>query len=194
MNAAPTYLVNKWCARLTGNAAVTYAAGMSKSSKPPVQLYSALADATRCKILTILQKGPIPVHTLADAFTISRPAISRHLRVLKSAGLVAEVKKGRENLYAFKPAKLERGRAWIELMSGRATASEVAEVAPEIEVPVESGVAEPQAQVEVPTPVVVKAKPRKKAEPKAKPVAMAETSKPAATEPSVPAGQMGFDF
>jgi len=165
---------------------------MSKSSKPPVQLYSALADATRCKILTILQKGPIPVHTLADAFTISRPAISRHLRVLKSAGLVAEVKKGRENLYAFKPAKLERGRAWIELMSGRATASEVAEVAPEIEAPVESVVAEPQ--VEVPTPVVVKAKPRKKAEPKAKPVAMAETSKPAAAEQSVPAGQMGFDF
>ena len=92
---------------------------MTRRIKPPVALYSALADATRCRIIEILQSGPLPVHTLADAFAISRPAISRHLRVLKTAGLVAEVKKGRENLYALKPARLSGATRWIDAVFQR---------------------------------------------------------------------------
>lgn len=61
----------------------------------------------------MLAEAPLPVHRIADAFSISRPAISRHLRVLKQAGLVAEVKKGRENLYALKPARLSRATDWL---------------------------------------------------------------------------------
>ncbi|WP_297103719.1 metalloregulator ArsR/SmtB family transcription factor [uncultured Devosia sp.] len=98
---------------LTGNAAVTLTSHMTKRSKPPIAVYSALADATRCRIVELLLPGPIPVHTLADAFSISRPAISRHLRVLKTAGLVIEVKKGRENLYTLKVAKLAGAVNWI---------------------------------------------------------------------------------
>jgi DNA-binding transcriptional ArsR family regulator len=86
---------------------------MSRTVKPPVTLYSALADATRCRILEMLKPGPVPVHTLADAFAISRPAISRHLRVLKEAGLVGEVKKGRENYYALRADKLTKATGWI---------------------------------------------------------------------------------
>jgi DNA-binding transcriptional ArsR family regulator len=184
VNGDPTYLVNKLCARLTGNAVVTYAASMSKSTKPPVQIYSALADATRCKILTILQTGPIPVHKLADAFSISRPAISRHLRVLKTAGLVAEVKKGRENLYAFKPAKLERARAWIELMAAPREAA-VADAAPEV-------------IVEKP-----KLKSAKKAAPKTAKMTAPKAAEPPAASvednavlpaPTPSISQMGFDF
>lgn len=89
---------------------------MTRKIKPPIQLYSALADTTRCRIVEILLDGPIPVHRLADAFAISRPAISRHLRVLKTAGLVAEVKKGRENLYALRSGKLEKAVAWIDVV------------------------------------------------------------------------------
>ncbi len=63
---------------------------MTRANKPPVALYSALADVTRCRILEILRAGPVPVHRLSDSFSISRPAISRHLRVLKQAGLVAK--------------------------------------------------------------------------------------------------------
>jgi len=95
---------------------------MSKASKPPVILYSALADATRCRIIEILRAGPVPVHRLAEAFAISRPAISRHLRVLKTAGLVAEVRKGRENLYAFKPQPLARALDWLGGMTAAAPA------------------------------------------------------------------------
>jgi DNA-binding transcriptional ArsR family regulator len=144
---------------------------MSKSPKPPVPLYSALADATRCRILTILQAGPVPVHKLADSFPISRPAISRHLRVLKSAGLVAEVKKGRENLYTFKPAKLERARAWIDLMT----------VAPIVEArAAETAPAKPKSGKKPTTPAKAKAAP--------------EAAKPVAADPVIPASQMGFDF
>lgn len=98
---------------MTGNAAVTLSEVMTRKSKPPIAIYSALADATRCRIVEILLAGPIPVHTLAEAFSISRPAISRHLRVLKTAGLVAEVKKGRENLYALRPSRLAPATTWI---------------------------------------------------------------------------------
>ncbi|QQR40861.1 ArsR/SmtB family transcription factor [Devosia rhizoryzae] len=90
---------------------------MSRKSKPPIAIYSALADATRCRIVEILRSGSVPVHELADAFSISRPAISRHLRVMKEAGLVVEVKKGRENLYALKLEKLGKATAWIDTMA-----------------------------------------------------------------------------
>lgn len=184
MNGDPTYLVNKLCARLTGNAVVTYAATMSKSTKPPVQIYSALADATRCKILTILQTGPIPVHKLADAFSISRPAISRHLRVLKTAGLVAEVKKGRENLYAFKPAKLERARAWIDLMAGP-PAKAVEDTAPDVAV----GKTKPKPAKKAAAPVAKVAAP---IAPKPPAAPVEDKAVPSAPAPSI--SQMGFDF
>jgi len=101
---------------------------------PPIGLFSALADETRCTIITMLHQGPLPVHKLADAFDISRPAISRHLRVLGEAGLVRERKKGRENIYELKSAPLTKGQKWIaEFLPKVATKAEPAdvEVAPE---------------------------------------------------------------
>lgn len=90
---------------------------MTRKPKAPIAIYSALSDATRCRIIELLLAGAMPVHQLAEAFAISRPAISRHLRVLKEAGLVAEVKKGRENLYALRPGKLAKATAWIETLA-----------------------------------------------------------------------------
>jgi DNA-binding transcriptional ArsR family regulator len=89
---------------------------MTRKPKPLTPVYSALSDQTRCRIIEILTAGPAPVHELANAFAISRPAISRHLRVLKEAGVVAEVRKGRENLYALRPEKLGKAIDWIEAM------------------------------------------------------------------------------
>ena len=77
-------------------------------------LYSALADPTRLRVLELLHGQARPVHDLAAAFEISRPAISRHLRVLKEAGLVQEEKQGRENLYSFQRDELKAGIAWLE--------------------------------------------------------------------------------
>lgn len=83
------------------------------------ELYSALADPTRLKVLDMLHEKSRPVHELAAAFDISRPAISRHLRVLKEAGLVKEVKQGRENVYSFQREPLKAGASWIEKHASR---------------------------------------------------------------------------
>ena len=152
---------------------------MSRKSKPPIALYSALADTTRCRILEILKAAPTPVHVLTEAFSISRPAISRHLRVLKSAGLVAEVKKGRENVYAFRPAKLDAARTWLEAIRSTGARVEIVEEAP----------AAVAAEVLVaPKPVRAKKKVTVKVERPAKEPAPA----PVAAAPST--SQMGFDF
>lgn len=79
-----------------------------------VDLFSALADATRCRVVEMLHERSRPVHELAAAFDISRPAISRHLKVLKDAGLVIEEKSGRENLYSLQRAKLKPMQDWLE--------------------------------------------------------------------------------
>jgi DNA-binding transcriptional ArsR family regulator len=78
-------------------------------------LFGALADPTRREILTRLQQGEAPVHELATHFAMSRPAVSKHLAVLRDAGLVREHKRGRENLYALQRDALEEARAWLAL-------------------------------------------------------------------------------
>lgn len=75
--------------------------------------FAALADATRCRVIELLHEKPRPVHDLAAAFSISRPAISRHLRVLKEAGLVKEEKRGRENVYALQRHRLRPPSDWL---------------------------------------------------------------------------------
>lgn len=81
---------------------------------PPVDQFSALADPTRCRVIELLHQRPMPVHELTAAFDISRPAISRHLRVLKEARLVREEKKGRENVYALQRPRLKPMLQWLE--------------------------------------------------------------------------------
>lgn len=159
---------------MTGNAGVTLTGGMSRTSKPPIALYSALADITRCRIIEILVKGPIPVHRLADEFSISRPAISRHLRVLKQAGLVVEVKKGRENLYAFQPRKLDKAVGWIETLRGANEANEPKPV--------------PAVDMVALQPIAVAAPPEDVGKPKKTRAA----EKPDAPKAAI--NQMGFDF
>jgi len=79
-----------------------------------VDLFSALADPTRCRVVEMLHERARPVHELAAEFDISRPAISRHLKVLKDAGLVVEEKSGRENLYSLQRSKLKPMQDWLE--------------------------------------------------------------------------------
>ena len=71
-----------------------------------MELLAVLADPVRRDILIRLKRGPLPAGAIASAFTISRPAISRHLRVLRDAGLVSVESVGRERYYRFEPAPL----------------------------------------------------------------------------------------
>jgi DNA-binding transcriptional ArsR family regulator len=60
----------------------------------------ALGNSVRRDILVALRDRPLAVHEIAERFSISRPAISRHVRVLEDAGLVEATAQGRESLYA----------------------------------------------------------------------------------------------
>jgi DNA-binding transcriptional ArsR family regulator len=77
-------------------------------------VFRAIADPTRRAILDRLRAGPQPVNTLAAEFEQSRPAISRHLRVLREAQVVTEERAGRERLYQLQPAALKDVAGWID--------------------------------------------------------------------------------
>ena len=99
----------------------------------PVAQFAALADATRCRVVELLQERPRPVHELAAAFEISRPAISRHLRVLKDAELVREEKRGRENVYALDAARLAGvGRWFMRLPAAKSAHAKAVEDGPDL--------------------------------------------------------------
>jgi len=77
-------------------------------------VFRAIADPTRRGILDRLRAGPTAVNALAVDFRQSRPAISRHLRVLRQARLVSETKVGRQRLYQLHPVPLQQVAGWIE--------------------------------------------------------------------------------
>ena len=84
---------------------------------PIDDVLSALADETRREIVARLAAGPLPAGRLAVGFAISRPAISRHLRVLREAGLVESSKAGRQLLYRLAPDGLSQLQAAVEEVS-----------------------------------------------------------------------------
>lgn len=77
-------------------------------------MFRAIADPTRRAILDRLRAGPAPVNALAEDFAQSRPAISKHLRVLRTARLVTEQRQGRERVYQLQPAPLQKVVGWVE--------------------------------------------------------------------------------
>lgn len=82
--------------------------------KTDIDVFRVIADPSRRAILDRLRAGPAPVNELAADFSQSRPAISKHLRVLKASRLVTEEKIGRERFYTLRPAPLQKAMAWLE--------------------------------------------------------------------------------
>jgi DNA-binding transcriptional ArsR family regulator len=82
-------------------------------SAPDRSVFRAIADPTRRAILDRLRAGPAPVNELASAFEQSRPAISKHLRILREARVVSEQRLGRERLYRLEPTELQEISEWI---------------------------------------------------------------------------------
>jgi DNA-binding transcriptional ArsR family regulator len=76
--------------------------------------FRAIADPTRRAILDRLRAGPANAGTLAADFRSSRPAVSRHLRVLREARLVVDTRIGRERVYAVNPVPLQSVAGWLE--------------------------------------------------------------------------------
>lgn len=76
-------------------------------------VFASLADPTRRSIVARLAEGQATVGQLARPFRFSRPAISKHLRVLERAGLVRRVARGRESHCSLDVARLRQAAEWI---------------------------------------------------------------------------------
>jgi DNA-binding transcriptional ArsR family regulator len=81
---------------------------------------TAISDPIRRRVLELVRDEELPAGRLAAEFEVSRPAVSRHLRVLREAGLVHERRHGRLRFYRADPAPLAELREWIDgYWSGR---------------------------------------------------------------------------
>ena len=83
-----------------------------------VNPFEALGDPNRRAIVELLGEGDRSVQQLADALPISRPAVSRHLRLLKEAGLVVDRAEGTRRLYRLHDEGLEAAQAYLQQVWG----------------------------------------------------------------------------
>ena len=80
----------------------------------PTATFNALADPTRRAVLDLLRQGSQPAGRIAQAFPVSRPAISKHLRLLRRARLVQQRREGRHRFYQLNPDPLKAVDSWLE--------------------------------------------------------------------------------
>jgi len=91
------------------NRSVTY----SSQHYLPEVTFHALADPTRRAVLDLLRMGAQPAGQIAEAFPVSRPAISKHLRQLRKARLVVESRSGRHRVYQLNAEPLKAVDSWV---------------------------------------------------------------------------------
>jgi len=76
-------------------------------------IFGALADPTRRAVLDLLRQGSQPAGRIAESFPMSRPAISKHLRLLRRAHLVEERRQGRHRVYQLNAEPLQAIDSWL---------------------------------------------------------------------------------
>jgi DNA-binding transcriptional ArsR family regulator len=76
--------------------------------------FQALADPTRRAVLDLLRRGSQPAGEIAQAFPVSRPAISKHLKLLRRAHLVRAHREGRNQVYQLNPEPLRAVDSWLD--------------------------------------------------------------------------------
>ena len=77
-------------------------------------VYQAIADPVRRDIIQLLSKQALNVNSVVEHYEISRPAISRHLRILRECGIVKVNKDGRSRIYEVEPNMLKMAFTWID--------------------------------------------------------------------------------
>ena len=95
---------------------------MPDPAAPSRDPFEALGDPTRRAILTLLGEGDRSVQELAERLPVSRPAVSRHLRLLKEAGLVREEPQGARRIYRLQEQGLAAVQTYLERVWGEAAA------------------------------------------------------------------------
>mgnify|MGYP001791327957 CR=1 FL=1 len=77
-------------------------------------VFQAISDPVRRDIIELLSTGTLSVNEVAEKFEISRPAISKHLKILNECGIIVFNQKGRERLCIIQPEKLIPAFLWIK--------------------------------------------------------------------------------
>lgn len=77
-------------------------------------VFGALSDPTRRRIVERLARRPLTIGQIASEFPLTQPAISKHVRVLESAGLLERTIEGRVHYCTLSPAVMQDIREWIE--------------------------------------------------------------------------------
>jgi DNA-binding transcriptional ArsR family regulator len=90
----------------------------SRAPRTPSPVFAALADDTRLSLIARLAGGqPQSISQLTKGSTLTRQAITKHLRVLQNAGVVRSTRSGRESLFEFEPAPIESVRSYLDRIS-----------------------------------------------------------------------------
>ena len=80
-------------------------------------IFAALGDATRLRLIAVLcAGGAMSIAQLTSGTEITRQAVTKHLHVLADAGMVRDVKVGRERLWEFEPTQVEEARRSLEVI------------------------------------------------------------------------------
>lgn len=87
---------------------------MAEEPQKKYDVFQAIADPTRRKLLELLAEGQLSITSLSSHFTMSRTAVTKHLGILESAGLVNSQKAGREKLYRLEAKPLQTLKQWLE--------------------------------------------------------------------------------
>ena len=83
-------------------------------NNPSRDVFDAIADPTRRQLIRLLgEKGELPLYRLTEHFAMGRTAVSKHLAILKEAGLVVDRKLGRETRYRLNAAPLREVQDWL---------------------------------------------------------------------------------
>ena len=77
-------------------------------------VFQAIADPTRREIIDLLSEQPLNINAVAENFNISRPAISKHMKILTECGLVSIRQEGRERFCKVQLDKLQEVATWAE--------------------------------------------------------------------------------
>ncbi|MGO4712972.1 ArsR/SmtB family transcription factor [Bradyrhizobium sp. 2TAF24] len=79
-----------------------------------IETFAALADPNRFRIVELLRAGPCPVNDIGERLQLNQPQVSKHLRVLKQAGLVEVQPRAQQRLYELRPQSLRKLHDWLE--------------------------------------------------------------------------------
>jgi DNA-binding transcriptional ArsR family regulator len=79
-----------------------------------LETFAALAEPNRYRIVELLRSGPRAVNDIGDSLHLNQPQVSKHLKVLKEAGLVDVQPLAQQRLYELRPQPLRRLHAWLE--------------------------------------------------------------------------------